>query len=70
MTDPVIQIIDEADGQTVYTLRISGNIFRPKVFHEGTYTIKIGETPGKIKILKKIKALPQDQGKTLEVDKK
>jgi len=67
-TDPVIQIIDEADGQTVYTLRISGNTFRPKVFHEGSYTIKIGEMPGKIKVLKKVKALPQDQEKTLELD--
>jgi hypothetical protein len=30
----------------VYTLRINGDTFRPKVFEEGTYTVKIGEIPG------------------------
>jgi len=43
MTDPVVQVIDEADGEIVYTLRIEGNSWRPKVFREGTYTVKVGE---------------------------
>ncbi len=43
MTDPVVQVIDEANGETVYTLRIPGTTFRPKVFHEGLYTIRIGD---------------------------
>jgi hypothetical protein len=42
-TDPVVQVIDEFDGDVVYTLRIKGTSFRPKVFREGTYTIKVGE---------------------------
>ena len=37
----VVQIIDEVNGEVVYTLRIRGNRFRPKVFREGKYTIRI-----------------------------
>ena len=45
MEDPVVQVVNEKDGEVVYTLRIKGNTFRPKVFAEGTYTVKVGE-PG------------------------
>jgi len=45
MEDPVIQVIDEAARDVVYTLRIAGRTFRPPVFGVGTYTVKIGE-PG------------------------
>jgi len=43
--DPVLQVVEEATGETVYTLRIKGREFRPKVFAPGSYTIHIGE-PG------------------------
>ncbi len=42
-SDPVIQVIREPDGEIVYTLRVKGNTFRPMVFEEGKYTIKVGE---------------------------
>lgn len=45
LADPVIQVVEEATGETLYTLRIKGERFRPKVFAPGTYTIKVGE-PG------------------------
>ena len=44
MADPVVQIIDEK-GTVIYTVRIKGNSFQPKVFAAGKYTIKVGE-PG------------------------
>ncbi len=44
VTDPVIQIIDESNDETLYTLRINGNTFQPKVFTLGSYTIKIGQS--------------------------
>jgi hypothetical protein len=43
MTDPVVQVIDESNGETVYTLRIKGTAFRPKVFHKGLYTVRVGD---------------------------
>lgn len=39
--NPVIQIINESNNEVEYTLRIKGNKFRPKVFKEGFYTIRV-----------------------------
>jgi hypothetical protein len=41
--DPVVQVMDDGLGEVVYTLRIRGTRWRPKVFREGTYTIRVGE---------------------------
>ncbi len=47
MRNPVIQVIDEESGEHVYTLRIRGAKWTPKVFTEtGNYTVRVGE-PGK-----------------------
>jgi len=46
MTDPVIQVIDESSGEIVYSIRINGTRFQPKVFEKGSYKIRVGE-PGK-----------------------
>lgn len=46
MMDPVVQIVDEETSAIVYTLRVLGNRFRPRVFvASGTYTVVVGE-PG------------------------
>jgi alkaline phosphatase D len=67
LTDPVVQVIDEADGEVVYTLRVKGRSFRPKVFRAGTYTVKVGEgDTGKTKTLKNVRA-DKRPGRTLPV---
>ena len=43
--NPVLQVIDETNGEIVQTLRISGDYFKPRVLKDGKYTIRIGE-PG------------------------
>ncbi len=40
--DPVVQVVREADGETLYTIRVTGDRFRPRVYAPGTYTIKAG----------------------------
>lgn len=45
LVDPVVQVVDESNNETVYTLRIRGESYRPGVFREGLYTVRIGE-PG------------------------
>ena len=45
--DPVVQVIDQKDNSVVYTLRIKGNEFKPKVFREGKYTLIVGEGKNK-----------------------
>jgi hypothetical protein len=49
---PVVQVIDERSGEVVYTVRATTPRFRPWVFAEGSYTVRIGEPPAKLKILR------------------
>jgi alkaline phosphatase D len=43
VTNPVVQIVDEASGDIVYTVRIAGQRWRPHVFAPGHYTVRISE---------------------------
>lgn len=64
--DPVVQVISETNNEVVYTLRIKGTTFRPKVFEEGTYTIIIdGEE--RLKTLEGIASIGMDVKQTIQV---
>jgi hypothetical protein len=68
MKDPVVQVIDEANGEIVYTIRIKGNSFRPKVFKAGAYTVKVGEQDTvKMKILKNVRSIMPGERQTMKV---
>ena len=41
-TDPVVQVVQEGGGEVLYTQRIQGDRFRPRVFGPGKYTVKVG----------------------------
>jgi alkaline phosphatase D len=60
MTNPVVQIVDERNGEIVYTVRAKGATFKPKVFAAGSYTIRAGE-PGteRWRVLRKVQTLPR-----------
>jgi hypothetical protein len=46
--DQVIQVIKESDQSVVYTVRMNGSSFQPKIFDkESKYSIKVGELNGK-----------------------
>jgi hypothetical protein len=65
--NPILQVIAEPSGEIVYTLRLNGDTHRPKVFAEGTYTIRLcDETYDKS--LPGILALPPSEKKTLEIE--
>lgn len=40
--NPVVQVIDEKSGGSVYSVRIRGRSFQPPVFAPGTYTVRLG----------------------------
>ena len=44
VVDPVVELIDEQQGESIYMIRISGNRVRPKVYRDGVYTIRIHDT--------------------------
>ena len=43
LTNPVIKIFREWTGELIYSLRINGTTFQPRVFEMGNYRIEIGE---------------------------
>ncbi len=65
MDNPVIKVIYEPSGEVVYSLRIKGIQFQPKVFKDGTYTIEIGEQPDNLKTYSGLEA--QEDKKNEEV---
>lgn len=69
ITNPVIQVIDEINKEILYTLRIKGNRFRPKVFREGKYTIKLGDPDKEMeKVLQEVESVSKDSDKQLTVE--
>lgn len=67
MADPVVQVIDEKDGEVVYTLRIEGTSFRPMVFRPGSYTLHVGEPDTKqMQVFKNIRPA-ESEAETIEV---
>ena len=40
---PVVQVVEEATGEILYTARIDSNRFRPPVYAGGTYTLNVGK---------------------------
>jgi len=63
--DPVVQVIDDSSDKIVYTLRINGTSYRPKVFEEGRYTIKVGEAEA-IKVFEGIESLEPGESAAIE----
>ena len=52
ITRPVVQVVDERSGEVIYTLRAKTPRFKPWVFADGSYTVRIGEPPARVKTLK------------------
>lgn len=67
MADPVVQVINAYPAEVVYTLRIKGDTWRPKVFMEGTYTIRVGEGD-RVKVFEGVVSVSEEDGSVLEVD--
>jgi hypothetical protein len=69
LTDPVVQVINENTGDIVYTVRIKGHTFTPRVLKSGSYSINVGElNTAKQKNLKNIVALSSKSKKEIQID--
>ena len=64
---PVVQVIEQGSGETVYTLRIQGRDFTPKVFGPGRYIVKVGLSSEKMKILRDLEARQKAGWKKIEI---
>ncbi|HUT23921.1 MAG TPA: alkaline phosphatase D family protein, partial [Sumerlaeia bacterium] len=67
MTEPVIEVIREADDEIVYALRIPGASFTPKVFEKGSYTVRVGDPDTeKTQTFKKLKVVEDPSASPVE----
>ncbi len=62
MDNPVVQVVEEATGDVVYTLRIRGTRFTPKVFKPGYYKVVVSGQPGPSKEVVDLEATRQPKG--------
>jgi hypothetical protein len=53
---PVVQVIAEAGGDILYSVRVRGNRFQPHVYSPGSYTVKVGRNRPDGASLKGLKA--------------
>ena len=69
MENPVIQLINEKNNEIIYTLRINGNTFKPKVFEKGSYSIKVSD-PDKqiIKEINSVSSVDKDNTDSLKIN--
>jgi alkaline phosphatase D len=40
---PVVQVVDQSSKETVYTLRLTDSAYRPEVYREGKYILRVGD---------------------------
>jgi hypothetical protein len=57
---PVVQVLAEASGEILYTVRAQGNRFQPRVYAAGKYTVKIGPDKPDAKTLTGLEPQPRD----------
>jgi hypothetical protein len=67
LDDPVVQVVDESNGEIEYTLRIKGREFRPRVFHAGSYTIRVGDQGQRTREFTKVPSVPEGDAAELRV---
>ena len=68
LDNPIIQVINQKNNEVIYTIRIKGNTWRPKVFEMGQYTVIIGDQKQNSKTIKDIEALPITGTKVLKIE--
>ncbi len=67
--NPVVQVVNQATGEIVYTLRIQGRSFQPKVFDAtARHTLIVGEPEiDRLKTLSDLEPGPEGSGRRLEI---
>ena len=68
LNNPVIQVINQTSNEIVYTIRIKGKKYKPKVFHKlDLYTLKIGSSSNNFsKVIKNLS--PESKKPTIVIE--
>ena len=65
--NPVVQVIEDATGDILYTIRVQGDRFRPRVYRNGTYTVKVGRDLPNGAELRALTSRPREDRTSLDV---
>ncbi|MEZ6141601.1 MAG: hypothetical protein R3B84_13600 [Zavarzinella sp.] len=65
IADPVVQVIDNSSKEIIYTIRIAGKTFSPKVYANSTYTIRWGKDLPENQLMTTAKPGTKDAAKML-----
>jgi phosphodiesterase/alkaline phosphatase D-like protein len=65
--DPVVEVIDEKSNEMIYALRINGQSWDPRVFGNGTYTVKIRQG-NREEVLRHVSSISRRGGHTRTVE--
>ena len=68
MSQAVVQVSDEQSGEIIYTTRMRGDLYRPRVFRPGVYRVTVGE-PGTeaMLVLNGLESKPAPEGEVIQV---
>ncbi|TWU30574.1 alkaline phosphatase D family protein [Novipirellula artificiosorum] len=66
--NPIVQVVEERTNEVLYTRRIQGTQYRPKVFAEGSYTLRVGEQPDEMKSLTGLTASSDQDERKIQFD--
>jgi hypothetical protein len=61
VVDPVVQVIAEESGEILYTVRVKGNRFQPRVYSQGKHTLKIGRDRPNVLTISSLEAKPKSE---------
>ena len=64
---PVVQVIHEATGEILFTVRAASNRFKPPVYEAGDYTVKVGRDKPDLKSFDKLQPVKDGQSVQLNV---
>jgi hypothetical protein len=65
--NPVVQVIEEATGEILYTVRVQGDRFRPRVYRNGPHTVKVGRNLPNGAELRALMSRPREDRTTMDV---
>ncbi|MFO1094046.1 MAG: hypothetical protein U0992_12155 [Planctomycetaceae bacterium] len=58
--NPVVQVIEESTGDILYTVRVQGNRFQPRVYSAGAHVVKVGHDRPDLVTLAGLDPQPKD----------
>ena len=61
VVDPVVQVIEEESGEILYTVRVKGNCFQPRVYSLGKHSLKVGRDRPNVITVTSLEAKPKSE---------